>query len=47
MLEGSNVSAIDVMTRLIDHARSFEAQIRVIKEMKDLDANGATMMKQG
>jgi flagellar basal-body rod protein FlgF len=46
-LEGSNVGAIDAMTRMIDHARSFEAQIRVIKEMKDLDASGASMMKLG
>lgn len=46
-LEGSNVSAVDVMTRLMDHARTFEAQIRVVKEMKDLDASGASMMKQG
>jgi flagellar basal-body rod protein FlgF len=46
-LEGSNVGAVDVMTRMLDHARSFEAQIRVIKEMKDLDASGASMMRQG
>lgn len=46
-LEGSNVSAVGVMTRLIDHARTFEAQIRVVKEMKDLDASGASLMKLG
>ncbi|WP_416560883.1 flagellar basal body rod protein FlgF [Limnohabitans sp. yimb22184] len=44
-LEGSNVSAIEAMTRLIDHSRSFETQIRVIKEMKSLDESGASMMK--
>jgi len=44
-LEGSNVSAIEAMTRLIDHSRSFETQIRVIKEMKGLDESGASMMK--
>lgn len=44
-LEGSNVSAIEAMTRLIDHSRSFETQIRVIKEMKTLDESGASMMK--
>lgn len=47
VLEGSNVGAVEAMTRMIDHARSFEAQIRVIKEMKDLDASGASMMRQG
>jgi flagellar basal-body rod protein FlgF len=44
-LEGSNVSAVEAMTRLIDHSRSFETQIRVIKEMKGLDESGASMMK--
>lgn len=44
-LEGSNVSAVEAMTRLMDHARSFEAQIRVIKEAKSLDESGASMMK--
>jgi len=44
-LEGSNVNAIYAMTRLIDHSRSFEAQIRAIKEAKSLDESGATMLK--
>ena len=44
-LEGSNVSAIEAMTRLIDHSRSFETQIRIIKEMKGLDESGSSMMK--
>lgn len=44
-LEGSNVSAIEAMTRLIDHSRSFESQIRIIKEMKGLDESASSMMK--
>ena len=44
-LEGSNVSAIEAMTRLIDQSRSFETQIRIIKEMKGLDESGSSMMK--
>jgi flagellar basal-body rod protein FlgF len=44
-LEGSNVTAIEAMTRLIDHSRSFETQIRIIKEMKGLDESGSSMMK--
>lgn len=44
-LENSNVSAIDAMTRLIDHSRSFETQIRIIKEMKGLDESGSSMMR--
>ncbi len=46
MLEGSNVSPITAMTRLIDHARTFEAQLKIIKEAKDLDGTGSSMMKQ-
>jgi flagellar basal-body rod protein FlgF len=44
-LEGSNVSAVEAMTRLIDQSRSFETQIRIIKEMKGLDESGASMMR--
>ena len=44
-LEGSNVSAIEAMTRLMDHSRSFETQIRIIKESKTLDEQGSSMMK--
>ena len=46
-LEGSNVNAMEAMTRLIDHSRSFEMQIRMIKETKDLDESGAAMMRTG
>lgn len=45
-LESSNVSAIEHMAKMIDHARTFESQIRVIKEAKDLDGSGATMIRQ-
>jgi flagellar basal body rod protein FlgF len=34
------------MTKMIDHARTFEAQIRIIKEAKDIDANGSSMIRQ-
>jgi len=44
-LEGSNVNAVETMTLLIDQARSFETQIKVIKEMKELDTSGESMMK--
>ena len=45
VLEGSNVSPIEAMVRLIDFSRSFEAQVNVIKESKDNDQSGATMMR--
>lgn len=45
VLEGSNVSVVETMVKFIDHQRSFEMQTRVIKEMKDNDASGASMMR--
>mgnify|MGYP002148554766 CR=1 FL=1 len=44
-LEGSNVTAVQAMVRLMDHSRSFEQQIKIIKETKSLDESGATLMK--
>ncbi len=44
-LEGSNVNAIEAMVRLMDHSRSFETQMRIIKETKTLDESGSSMMK--
>jgi len=44
-LESSNVNPIVAMTKLIDHSRTFEAQIRVIKEAKSLDESGSSMMR--
>jgi flagellar basal-body rod protein FlgF len=44
-LEGSNVSPIEAMVRLLDQTRSFETQIRIVKETRSLDESGATMLK--
>ncbi len=44
-LEGSNVSGVEALTRLIDHSRTFEMQIKIIKETKQLDESGASLMK--
>lgn len=44
-LEGSNVSSIGVMTKMIDSSRAFEANIRFIKEAKNIDEAGASMIK--
>jgi flagellar basal-body rod protein FlgF len=46
-LEGSNVSPITGMVKLIDHSRTFETQIRIIKESRDLDQSGSTMLRSG
>jgi flagellar basal-body rod protein FlgF len=44
-LEGSNASAMGAMVRMIDLSRSFETNIRIIKQTKDLDQQSASMMR--
>jgi len=44
-LEGSNVNALSVMVRLMDLSRTFEMNVKVIKQSKDSDESGATMMR--
>ncbi len=44
-LEGSNVTAVHAMVRLMDHSRSFEQQIKIIKESRQIDESGATMLR--
>jgi flagellar basal-body rod protein FlgF len=44
-LEGSNVSGIDALTKMMDFSRTFEMQIKMIKETKSLDESGSSMIK--
>ena len=44
-LEGSNVNAMEVMVKLIAQSRSFEQQVNMIKESKQVDESGASMLK--
>lgn len=44
-LEGSNVSPIEAMVRLLDQTRSFETQVKIIKESRGLDESGSTMLR--
>ena len=44
-LEGSNVNAMEIMIKLMDQARTFEQQVRIIKESKSGDEAGASMLK--
>jgi flagellar basal-body rod protein FlgF len=44
-LEGSNVNPLEVMVKLMEQSRSFEQQVNVIKQAKDADEAGASMMK--
>ena len=47
VLEGSNVNPMETMVRLIEQSRTFENQVRMIKEAKSNDESGASMMKLG
>jgi flagellar basal-body rod protein FlgF len=44
-LEGSSVNPMTSMVKLIEQSRSFEHQVRMIKEAKSNDESGASMMK--
>lgn len=44
-LEGSSVSAIDAMVRLLDFTRNFEMRMKMIKEANSIDGAGSTMIK--
>lgn len=46
-LEGSNVNAMEVLIKLMDQSRSFEQQVRIIKEVKSGDEAGSSMLKLG
>jgi len=45
VLEGSNVNPLEVMVKMIEQSRTFEQQVNVIKQAKDADESGASMMK--
>ncbi len=44
-VESSNVNPINAMVKLIDFSRSFESNMRFIKEAKSLDESGASMLR--
>ena len=44
-LEGSNVNAMAVMLQLMDQSRTFETQVKMIKENKTGDEAGSSMLK--
>jgi flagellar basal-body rod protein FlgF len=44
-VEGSSVNPMASMVKLIEQSRSFEHQVRIIKESKSNDESGASMMK--
>ncbi|MBM3362525.1 MAG: flagellar hook-basal body complex protein [Betaproteobacteria bacterium] len=46
-IEGSNVNAMEIMIKLMDQARNFEQQVRIIKESKTNDEGATSMLKLG
>jgi len=44
-LEGSNVNAVDAMVRMIDYARYYEAQVKLMKLASENDAASASLMR--
>jgi flagellar basal-body rod protein FlgF len=44
-LESSNVNPVTAMVKLIDFSRSYETQVRTIKEAKSLDESAASMLR--
>ncbi len=44
-LEGSNVNAIDAMVRMIDYARYYEHQVKLMKLASENDAASARLMR--
>jgi len=45
MLESSNVNAVEAMVRMIDLARHFEMQVKMMKTAEDNDAASASLLR--
>ncbi len=46
-LEGSNVNVVDAMVDMIELARKFEFQVKMMKSAEEMDKQSATLMRQG
>lgn len=44
-LEGSSANVAEMLVQLLDFNRSFEGRIRLVKEVKELDQSGSSMIK--
>ncbi|HIP53370.1 MAG TPA: flagellar basal body rod protein FlgF [Chromatiales bacterium] len=45
-LEGSNVNVVDAMVDMIELARKFEFQVKMMKSAEEMDKQSATLMRQ-
>ncbi|MEW5010668.1 MAG: flagellar basal body rod C-terminal domain-containing protein, partial [Cycloclasticus sp.] len=46
-VEGSNVSTVDAMVTMIDLARNFELQVKMMKTVSENEAASAQLMRIG
>ena len=46
-IEGSNVSVVDAMVSMIELARNFEMQVKMMKTVSDNEAASAQLMRIG
>nr|MCH9786467.1 hypothetical protein [Gammaproteobacteria bacterium] len=44
-IEGSAVNVAEMLVKTMENNRSFEARIRLVKEFKDLDQAGTSMIR--
>ena len=44
-LEGSNVNLTQALVDMIENQRSYEVQANLLKEAKDMDSSGASLMR--
>lgn len=44
-LEGSNVNPMEMMIKLMEQSRAFEQSVNIIRQTRDADESGATMMR--
>ena len=47
VLEASNVNAVEAMVRMIDYARYYEHQVKLMKLASENDAASASLMRMG
>jgi flagellar basal-body rod protein FlgF len=45
VVEGSTVSAMEIMVEIMNHMRSFEMKIKLVKDLDDLGESNASLMR--
>ena len=45
VIEGSTVNAMDIMVEMMNHMRSFEMKIKLVKDLDELGASNSTLMR--